>query len=240
MPVGFRADFDAASTDIRAGILVLPDGADRYDALRTDNFCDYAIQNWDAWFSYVNGPAYGRGTSSLYLVTGCKKTTSWGMASFRCHSEHRGISVELKAAMLAGGDVSVGHSWMTSCPATTRTGPPSSGSLNEIPLQNQCIFLSGYTISKRNGVTQKLGLSSPVLLDTNPKNISPGAKSPRHSWRKSIGRGSAAQGDSKALENYTRRAKTEVHSDTLVAEDDKIDITPFHRASPVSQVFSDI
>ncbi|KAJ7170938.1 hypothetical protein C8R43DRAFT_850961, partial [Mycena crocata] len=47
---------------------------------------NYAAKNAETWYRYINAPK-GRGcrlvNSFLYLITGCEKSQSWGMASFQ-------------------------------------------------------------------------------------------------------------------------------------------------------------
>lgn len=211
VPAGFRADFESSTSDIKAGVLILPEGADRYDVLRLDDFRDYAKRNARTWYKHVNGPGFRRGASedSLYLVTGCKKTTSWAAASFRHHSENRGVAVEVNAAMLASGGVSAGYSWMISCPATTRSGPMNPAGFvptGAVPPQNQCVFIRGFKIALREGVTQRLGLRSAVSLDTNPAKVKPGSKGPvpfRYGGGEEVSANDAAKGHSVARDGFS-------------------------------------
>ncbi|KAJ7708866.1 hypothetical protein B0H17DRAFT_971465, partial [Mycena rosella] len=64
-------------------VLVLPHGAQLEKLENLDNVRQYAAQNAESWYRYINGArGRGLGNGSLYLVTGCEKTQSWGMASF--------------------------------------------------------------------------------------------------------------------------------------------------------------
>jgi hypothetical protein len=46
----------------------------------------YAAKNAESWYKHVNAPE-GRGrrlvNGFLYLITGCEKSQSWGMATFQ-------------------------------------------------------------------------------------------------------------------------------------------------------------
>ncbi|KAF8126413.1 hypothetical protein K438DRAFT_1520690, partial [Mycena galopus ATCC 62051] len=64
-------------------VLALPHGA-RVEKLRNlENMRQYATTHVESWYKYAN-KTRGRGlvNGSLYLVTGCEKARSWGMASF--------------------------------------------------------------------------------------------------------------------------------------------------------------
>ncbi|KAJ7860186.1 hypothetical protein B0H13DRAFT_1726670 [Mycena leptocephala] len=66
----------------QGAVLALPHGSclrklENLEAVRT-----YAAMHAESWFKYINGRR-GRGLNgSLYLVTGCEKAVSWGLASF--------------------------------------------------------------------------------------------------------------------------------------------------------------
>ncbi|KAF8206131.1 hypothetical protein K438DRAFT_1507005, partial [Mycena galopus ATCC 62051] len=64
-------------------VLALPHGA-RVEKLRNlENMRRYAATHAESWYKYAN-ETRGRGlvNGTLYLVTGCEKARSWGMASF--------------------------------------------------------------------------------------------------------------------------------------------------------------
>ncbi|KAJ7471386.1 hypothetical protein B0H11DRAFT_2433262, partial [Mycena galericulata] len=67
----------------KGAVLAMPFGS-RLEKLRNlESMRRYAAANADSWYKYANGPR-GRGLTngSLYLVTGCEKSRSWGMAAF--------------------------------------------------------------------------------------------------------------------------------------------------------------
>ncbi|KAF8996581.1 hypothetical protein BDZ89DRAFT_970972 [Hymenopellis radicata] len=73
---GFGIEFSTART--QAAILMLPTGANRYDAKNRGVYEKYAARHAKSWYQYVNGDL-GRMACSgtLYLVTGCDKCLSW-------------------------------------------------------------------------------------------------------------------------------------------------------------------
>ncbi|KAJ7285279.1 hypothetical protein C8J57DRAFT_970135, partial [Mycena rebaudengoi] len=65
-------------------ILALPHGSLLEKLENLDSMRRYAAQYAESWYKYVNG-VRGRGLANggLYLITGCEKTKSWGIASFQ-------------------------------------------------------------------------------------------------------------------------------------------------------------
>ena len=61
----------------------MPQGAYHEDLKNISRFRDYALTHAESWYQYANGPC-GRevGNGELHMVTGCDKTTSWGIATF--------------------------------------------------------------------------------------------------------------------------------------------------------------
>ncbi|KAJ7592795.1 hypothetical protein C8J56DRAFT_885889 [Mycena floridula] len=130
--VGF--EFHVALSSSEGAILMLPDGASRMDLHNRKPFYEMACQNATAWYQYAT-ETRGRMISddSLYLVTGCDKCTSWGVAAF---SETFGaVSSTLKLiATSVGGALS--YSWQKPTSVAARSGP-SYLPEQPIPLLNQ-------------------------------------------------------------------------------------------------------
>jgi hypothetical protein len=104
------------------------------------------------WYQHAN-VRFGRlaPNGSLYLVTGCDKTISWGVASFACSSQQRDISLKFTATKVAGVNITCGCTWETYIPANVRVGPyPDGGGTQQ--LKNQCVFIRGFKISLRGRV----------------------------------------------------------------------------------------
>ncbi|KAJ7126735.1 hypothetical protein C8R44DRAFT_667434, partial [Mycena epipterygia] len=80
-----KVDLDAPSDcgGPRGAVLALPHGAHLAKLENLESVRRYAATHAESWYKYING-ARGRGLAngSLYLVTGCEKAQSWGMASF--------------------------------------------------------------------------------------------------------------------------------------------------------------
>ena len=61
----------------------MPQGAYHEDLKNISKFRDYAVAHAESWYEYANGPC-GReiGNGELHMVTGCDKTTAWGIATY--------------------------------------------------------------------------------------------------------------------------------------------------------------
>ncbi|KAK0451476.1 hypothetical protein EV421DRAFT_1034001 [Armillaria borealis] len=128
----------------QAAILVLPDGAERYDSAFPHLLEAYAAANAHSWYKYLNGPAQQRQIRNgmLYLVTGFDKCPSWGRACYSRPSDSPSILLKFSAT---GLDSSMRYSWDVQQDIYAQSysagapGKPAS----------QTIFLRGYSISVR-------------------------------------------------------------------------------------------
>ncbi|KAJ6600527.1 hypothetical protein DFH09DRAFT_901283, partial [Mycena vulgaris] len=82
-PTVQKVDVDAACDGPQGAILALPDGAHLQKLDNLEKMRTYAAKHAESWYTYVNGTR-GRelANGDLYLVTGCEKARSWGMASY--------------------------------------------------------------------------------------------------------------------------------------------------------------
>ena len=154
-----------------AAILALPAGASRQDLLDINKFRRHAIENAIRWYEFVNGNL-GREApnGSLYLVTGCDKSTTWGIASVAGATQVNTPSLRFTAAQLLQASAEYTYSWETHCPATVRIGPSGLSTL-----QNQCIFLRGFKLTLREGPMAAWNNISPILNAKPDRNL-PGGK----------------------------------------------------------------
>jgi hypothetical protein len=173
--ISFGYRFTSASSE--AAVLTLPEGAARQNLSNITRFRHYAIKNALRWYEFVNN-TLGREApnGSLYLVTGCDKSTTWGIASASSASETNSISLRFTAAKTIAAGAMYTYSWQTSCPATVRIGPNTCDNPN--PPQNQCNFLRGFKISIREGPMAAIKGSAKVAhnVNSNSGNIPPGSK----------------------------------------------------------------
>ncbi|KAJ6552770.1 hypothetical protein B0H19DRAFT_949488 [Mycena capillaripes] len=136
----------------QGALLALPHGAylkklDNLETLRA-----YVATHAENWYKYVNG-ARGRGLAngSLYLITGCEKAKSWGMAAF--HSARNEFQLAFQPMPSANSSFQYRWSGMGGRnPAQTKSYDPTpiTGPLD------QTTFIHGLSISLGTGVWGKL------------------------------------------------------------------------------------
>ena len=99
--------------------------------------------NAKGWFEYVNGER-GRQTRHLYVVTGCDKTSDWGVTSFSTRSWSNEVRLQFTTGIVGVGP---SYSWSTSC-NTLASFCSSQPSPNKVKAQNQCVFIHGFTLTQ--------------------------------------------------------------------------------------------
>jgi len=125
--VGSGFHFESSSTE--GAVLVLPEGALRADltAMAKVKFRDEADNHAFSWRNFAKGGSANQsGPTSLYLITGVDKTTSWGIASYCNASSDRNMSLKFKTASVISGSVQYTYRWEVNSGATVRVGPRSS------------------------------------------------------------------------------------------------------------------
>ncbi|PPQ89034.1 hypothetical protein CVT25_004676 [Psilocybe cyanescens] len=126
----FSPDLFFESKASEGAILTMPEGAIAFDLENIPHFRTYAAANVESWYRFVNGPR-GREAKNgdIRLVTGCDKTTSWGMAVLSNHiaqhaQESRTNCLRFKAAR---GDprnpAACAYTWECSGMVEARVGP---------------------------------------------------------------------------------------------------------------------
>jgi hypothetical protein len=95
-------------------LLALPHGSHLEKLENLESMRRYAAKNAENWYKYINAPeGRGRGLTNgfLYLITGCEKSQSWGMASFQNVAAEREFQLSFKpvrmpnlATIIAGGE----------------------------------------------------------------------------------------------------------------------------------------
>ncbi|KAK0484733.1 hypothetical protein IW261DRAFT_853820 [Armillaria novae-zelandiae] len=164
---GAEASFEFTTSKESAAVLCLPNSATKHEILNKAVIKAYATANGAAWYNYVNSPEYlGREApnGSLYVVTGCDKTDSWGTAAVSKPSRSRSVQLRFMAAGVAGGDIGASHMWSSGFSADTRVYPlPSTSYPYPVDRENQCIFARGFTLSLADGLFKSNGKT--VLKD---------------------------------------------------------------------------
>ncbi|KAJ7835547.1 hypothetical protein B0H14DRAFT_2363292 [Mycena olivaceomarginata] len=141
-----RLDADVTDATYIA-LLVLPDGASRWDLRSMTLFRDYAVRHAQNWYKFVNGQL-GRsiGNSGLMLITGVTKSTSWAVAIRQNTSGNAPLT--LRAVQVAGAEPlcvweCVDQSdWSFFSGPTRRLG-------EETWKDNQTPFLRGFKVTTR-------------------------------------------------------------------------------------------
>ncbi|KAJ7357879.1 hypothetical protein DFH08DRAFT_932283 [Mycena albidolilacea] len=90
----------------QGAILVLPDGASRQDLLPDKTLRAHARKYSPQWYRYAR-----EHTGPLFVVTGCDKTTSWGIATASASSGAVGISLKFAVVGIAEGTLSPQYQW---------------------------------------------------------------------------------------------------------------------------------
>ncbi len=149
--IGGGGGFEFSCLREKGAILVLPDGGARYDALNLSQFRSYATRNAHASYQFANIVCGREATNgSLYLVTGCDKTCSWGAASFFNPADTRSFSLKFLVGGVAEGNIKLGYSWKSTSSADVRAYPDGGLTYFVDSLRpNQCVFLRGFGISIR-------------------------------------------------------------------------------------------
>ncbi|KAJ6624090.1 hypothetical protein B0H10DRAFT_765139 [Mycena sp. CBHHK59/15] len=141
-------EFHFACSGPKGAVLALPYGSHLDKLENLESVRRYVANHAESWYKYVNG-ARGRGlpNGSLYLVTGCEKSSSGGMASYQNAAAENEFQLSFKPT--ADADSGYKHRWSRgrACTKYFSGPPPVDGS----PL-NQTVFIHGYKIGLGTGI----------------------------------------------------------------------------------------
>jgi hypothetical protein len=132
----------------------MPRGAYHEDLENIRKFREYTLIHAESWYQYANGPC-GReiGNGELHLVTGCDKTTSWGIAAYSHPQSKRpedNVSL-LRFNPSGNGNYSyTTYEWDYAGTAEMKSGPEQEELMNlgvngSVPPRNQCTFIRSLT-----------------------------------------------------------------------------------------------
>ncbi|KAJ7483242.1 hypothetical protein FB451DRAFT_102519 [Mycena latifolia] len=123
MPAAAGAIVEVSTNSKETALLLLPDGASRWDLRDLQVFRNYALKHAQSWYEFVNG-VLGRmvANGDLYLVTGVTKSTTWSVASLENRSGDGTVSLKLKAAQIATAGASCTWEWESSS-SSVNSGP---------------------------------------------------------------------------------------------------------------------
>ncbi|KAJ7496647.1 hypothetical protein FB451DRAFT_199775, partial [Mycena latifolia] len=139
----------------QGAVLALPHGSQLQKLENLERMRRYAVENAESWYKYINGER-GRGIAngSLYLVTGCEKARSWGMAAFQDITRPTTfrLSFNATADMSTGAD-DYRYRWTAAGSARTQESRyfPADGGCPD-----QTIFIHGFSISLGTGIWARL------------------------------------------------------------------------------------
>ncbi|KAJ7111899.1 hypothetical protein C8R44DRAFT_856500 [Mycena epipterygia] len=139
--VGASVTFKVKSKE--CAILVLPEGASRERLLPVEKFRAHVRKHAQQWYTFAQDrlPSHG----SLFVVTGCDKATSWGIATVSATSGDISVSLKFTAVGMVEGSVTPQYQWQDFGSATVRTSRQQQSPRPE----NQCIFIRGFFVPRR-------------------------------------------------------------------------------------------
>ena len=152
----------------------MPDGAFREDLQNITLFRDFAAENAESWYRFVNGPR-GRdvGNGQLHLITGCDKTSSWGLAAYQniqSQSDSPDSPGEPLLRFRNTSDFSDRNSRTTYCwehegMAEVKAGPEFEVDEDMPRARNQCTFIRSHTIKLSEAVWARVQSTLVSALD---------------------------------------------------------------------------
>lgn len=148
-------------------VLAFPDGASREDLKNENCLEDFIKQSAESWYRYATGPGdrlleY----NSLYIVTGCMKTQSWGIATYSSVVPPPHNVIVLSKSTPGTAEPYI---WEKQGGTISRTGPyPDRDLDNTVSRQNQCMFIRGYKValSEAAWLAVKTADNLPVVINS--------------------------------------------------------------------------
>ncbi|KAJ7211418.1 hypothetical protein GGX14DRAFT_93384, partial [Mycena pura] len=134
-------------------VLALPHGSHLEKLEDIEHARTYAARNAESWYRYVNGTR-GRGLTngSLYLITGCEKSQSGGMASFQNVATRRNFQI----SFVPTEGPEAGYDYRFNRRTFTRTKHFCAPAQRDNYLLNHAIFIHGFSISIGEGIWGRL------------------------------------------------------------------------------------
>ncbi|KAJ7277531.1 hypothetical protein C8J57DRAFT_1060921 [Mycena rebaudengoi] len=169
VPIFLRAVVEISTTSKEVAVLLLPDGASRFDLRRLQDFRDYALKHAQHWYAFVNGQL-GRMVqrNALYLVTGVDKCSTWSVAAMENQSEDCRVSLKLKAAQMGSAGTTCAWEWETAS-SFANSGPRRLPG-EELWKDNQTVFLRGFKVVVRRAPL-KMRNKALSIVDSKPSDI---------------------------------------------------------------------
>jgi len=177
------ATFECSGSD--GAILAMPQGAYNEDLKNIRKFREYALFHARSWYLYAKGTrGMTVGNGELHLVTGCDKTTSWGIATYsHLPSKRPEDNVSLLRFNLVDNERQCRHSsytyeWDYGGAAQAKSGPEEEeltnlGVNSSVPPRNQCTFIRSFTSTLGDGDWRDIERDVASLVKDQPSVQSP-------------------------------------------------------------------
>ena len=130
----------------------MPQGAYHEDLKNIRRFREYAVTHAESWYRYAIGPCNREiGNGELHMVTGCDKTTAWGIATYsHLQSKRPEGSVTLLSFEAVGNERHGRQPSDHKGTVEAKVGPEEDehmdlGVQGSAPLRNQCTFIRSLT-----------------------------------------------------------------------------------------------
>lgn len=170
--------FESSASE--GAILTMPEGAYSEDLSNFSRLRQYIVSHAEDWYNFVNGPR-GREAQNgdLHVVTGCDKTTSWGMATFACSNLSQETNVRLKFSALgehqSQRNAGNKYMWEHSGVAEVRVGPGRGeneelGETDSNRLRNQSLFLRTLNVTLSEKAWEEIFPHPIIVADQNPQS----------------------------------------------------------------------
>jgi hypothetical protein len=164
----------------------MPQGAYHEDLKNISRFRDCALTHAESWYQYANGPR-GRevGNGKLHMVTGCDKTTSWGIATYsHLQSKRPEGGVTLLNFEAVGNERHCQqpsyptYAWDYMGAVEAKVGPEGDelldlGVQGSAPLRNQCTFIRSLTPTLGHDDWERLQLKVAASVKDRASEQSP-------------------------------------------------------------------
>ncbi|KAJ7679088.1 hypothetical protein DFH06DRAFT_505028 [Mycena polygramma] len=160
------SDFLFTCTGPSGAALFLPYGAHLEKLANVEPVRRYAAANAESWYKYING-SRGRGLAngSLYLITGCEKAQTGGMASFQ--NVARDVEFQLSFGPTTDAYNGYNYRFQTETPACTKHfADHLDGEQHSL---NQTVFIHGFSISLGEEIWGRLFGNAADLEITNSR-----------------------------------------------------------------------
>ena len=135
----------------------MPQGAYHEDLKNIMTFREYVLTHAESWYVYAKGRGRQVGNKELHVVTGCDKTTSWGIATYsHLQSKCPEDNVSLLRFNPVGNERQGRYSsyttyeWDYASVVEAKSGPEEDELMNlgfsgPVPPRNQCTFIRSLT-----------------------------------------------------------------------------------------------